>query len=226
MSHRIIAAISNFFPYCPNPAKKYDITNLENLLLKIWKLALQKQDIYLLGKVGTPLFRWYEHHGEYEEARQILGKLIEMSRQVKDRINEALYLNNFGFEYILEKKWNDAISYFELSAKIFKEKNITFEAVNARANYWLCKFELDDVDDVESVETELNEIYKIFNGARRWYERKPLILFAKIEEKRGNIKKAIDFVKNAIESARDSNTTYPEIDRKYLEHLRARTSLV
>lgn len=224
MSHRIMATISNFFPYCPNPAKNLDITKLEILLVKIWKLALQTQDIYLIGKVGTPLFRWYEHHGQYEDARQILSKLIEISRQVKDRINEALYLNNFSFEYMLEKNWSAAIPCFETAAIIFKELNIVFEAANARANYWICKFELDDVDDVESVETEMNEIYKIFNGAKRWYERKPLILFAKIEEKRGNITKAIALVEKAIESAKDSNTTYPEIDRKYLEHLRTRTS--
>lgn len=224
MSHRIMAAISNYCPYCPNPAKNLDITKLEILLVKIWKLALQTQDIYLIGKVGTPLFRWYEHHGQYEDARQILSKLIEISRQVKDRINEALYLNNFGFEYMLEKNLSAAIPCFETAAIIFKELNIVFEAANARANYWICRFELDDVDDVEIVETELNEIYKIFNGAKRWYERKPLILFAKIEEKRGNITKAIDLVEKAIDSAKDSNTAYPEIDRKYLEHLRKRNS--
>ena len=217
--HLITDAIGEFFPYYPNPVVVHDITNLEPLLANIWGIALEKQDASLLRKVGTPLFRWYEHHGKYEDARRILNKLIESSREHNDRINEALHLNNFAFEYLLEKRWNEAISHFAASAELFAQSGIRFEAVNARANYWICRFELDDVDDLESAEAELNEISKVFDGAKRWYERKSLILLAKIEEKRGNIAKAINLVEKAIESAKESRTTYPEIDRKYLEQL-------
>jgi tetratricopeptide (TPR) repeat protein len=217
--HLITDAIGELFPYYPNPIVVHDITNLEPLLVNIWGIALEKQEVSLLSKVGTPLFRWYEHHGKYEDARRILNKLIETSRERNDRVNEALHLNNFAFEYLLEKRWSDAISHFVASAALFEQSGIPFEAVNARANYWICRFELDDVDDLESAEAELNEISKVFNGAKRWYERKSLILFAKIEERRGNIAKAINLVERAIESAKESHTKYPEIDRNYLEQL-------
>jgi len=217
--HQLVEAIGKLFPYYPNPVVIHDITDLELLLVYIWERALEKQDVLLLSSVGIPLFRWYEHHGKYEEARQILNKLIEIDSEFNFRASKAIHINNFAFEYLLERRWNDAIPHFLVAAALFEELGIPFEAANARANYWICRFELDEVDDIESVETELNAIYKILNGAKRWYERKPLILFAKIEERRGNIVKAITLVEKAIESAKDSNTKYPEIDRQYLEHL-------
>ncbi|MBC8459568.1 MAG: tetratricopeptide repeat protein [Deltaproteobacteria bacterium] len=225
MCYRISEAIGQFFPYYPNPVMKQDLSSLKALFEKIWRLTSEWQDVNLQHKTGTLLYRYYEYHRQYDEARQVLSRLIEISKDHNDRKDEALYMNNFGFEYLLEERWEEAIPYFEEAARIFQETNIAFEFLNARANYWLCRFELGNLDDVESIEMELKEILHGFKGSRRWYERKPLILLAKIEEKRGNIDKAIDLVKKSIKSAKDSNTRYPEIDTKYLNHLK-KVSLV
>ncbi len=219
MHYKIAEAIGGFFPYYPNPVMKYDLLPLKPLFEKMWVTALERNDVYFSDKAGSLLFRWYEHNGEYEKAREVLTRLVEICRQTNNISGEAIYLNNLGFEYLLEKQWSDAIPFFEKAERIFKELDITFEGVNARANYWICRFELNDLD-IESIETELKEILRIFNGYGRWYERKPLILLAKIEEGRGNIDKAMELVKKAIESAGNSNTRYPEMDRVYLDHLK------
>ena len=83
--HQLVEAIGYLFPYYPNPAVVHDITDMELLLVYIWEIALEKQDVLLLSSVGTPLFRWYEHHGKYEDARQILNKLIEIDSKLNYR---------------------------------------------------------------------------------------------------------------------------------------------
>lgn len=217
---RVIANVmSEVFPYYPNPVIKYDLSGLRPLFEKIWRIASEKSAIGLQGKAGLLLFRWYEHHGKYEEARHILTRLIELYRKECDRQEEAIMLNNLGFEYLLEKRWHEAILNFEKATEIFKEERITFQYANARANYWTCRFALNDFGDITDTETELKEIYQVLGGARQWYGRKPFILQAKLEERRGNIDKAINLVEQAIDSAKDSNTRYPETDREYLEFL-------
>jgi tetratricopeptide (TPR) repeat protein len=224
MCYQISEAIGRFFPYYPNPVMKQDLSTLKDLFEKIWRLTSERPDVIHQDKAGTLLYRFYEYHGQYEDARRVLSRLIQISKDQNDKKGEALYTNNFAFEYLLEERWEEAIPYFEEAARMFKEAEIPFEFYNARANYWICKYHLGQLDDIERMETELKEILSKFKGSGRWYERKPLILLAKIEENRGNIHKAMALVEKAIESARDSNTRYPEIDAEYLDHLK-RSSL-
>jgi len=128
-------------------------------------------------------------------------------------------LNNLAFEYMLEERWTEAIPIFEEAATIFKEEHISFEYKNTLTNYWICRFGLNDFGDIDETEAEIKRLAVFFKGVGRWNERKPLILLARIEECRGNYEEAIKLVEAAIESAKDSNTRYPEIDMKYLAQL-------
>jgi tetratricopeptide (TPR) repeat protein len=220
MCYGISEAIGQLFPYYPNPVMKQDLSSLKDLFEKMWRLTRERKDMNNQHKTGTLLYRFHEYHRQYDDARQVLSRLIEISKDRNDRKSEALYLNNLGFQYLLEERWGEAIPYFEEAARIFKDAEISFEFINARANYWISRFNLDNLDDIEIIEIELKEILREFKGSGRWYERKPLILLAKIEEKRGNINRAIDMVEKAIESAKDSNTRYPEIDARYLNSLK------
>ena len=92
-------------PQYPCPVVKFDLQPFGPLLEEVWTVALHAKDKALQKSAGDSLYHWYEHHGYYEEARRILARLIEMARIDGDRNNEALYLNNFAFEYLLEKKW-------------------------------------------------------------------------------------------------------------------------
>ena len=220
MCSTLAGVIGSFFPYYPNPVMSCNLGPLKKLFERLWSIALSGREAALQRKTGSLLFRWYEHHGLYAEARQVLSRLIDICRERHDRGDEAIYLNNLGFEYLLERRWEEAIPYFEEAGRIFREAGITFEEINALANYWTCRFELGDLGDRDGVESEVEKIRDYFDGTRRWYERKPLILLAKIEEQRGNMEKAIELVDKAIESAKDSNTRYPEIDGEYLDILR------
>ena len=116
---------------------------------------------------------------------------------------------------MLEGRFSEAIPLFEEAARMFEQLNITFQYANSRANYWICRVNLDDIDDMEGIEAELKALLKILSQSGQWHERKPLILLAQIEERRGNIKEAIDLVEQAIKSSRYSNTHYPEQDVIY-----------
>ena len=218
--HWIINEFCHFFPYLPNPVMKHDLSSLHPLFEKLWKTAMDLKDEQLQINSGTQLFRWYEHQGKYEEARVVLYVLLEIYRKHGNRPNEGIILNNFAFEYLLEERWQEAIPIFEEAALIFKATNIVFEYANARANYWICRFAINDFGDLKNTEQELNEILYIVSKSGRWHERKPFILKAQIEERRGNISRAMRLVKKAIKSSANSGTRYPESDKMYLECLR------
>lgn len=51
--------------------------------------------------------------------------------------------------------------------------------------------------------------------------RKPLILLARIEERRGNLDRAIELVELAIQAGKNSRTRFPEMDAAYLAQLKS-----
>lgn len=219
MCSRLVVIMKGIVPSCPNPIITFDLLPLEPLLSQIWMMAFEKDNKALQLHVGPALYRWQEHYGRYHEAGQVLARLIEINRELKNHFDEAIYLNNFAFDYMLEGRFSEAIPLFEEAARMFEKLNITFEYANSRANYWTCRANLNDIDNLEGLEAELKTLQPVFNQSGLWHERKPLILLAQIEERRGNISEAIRLVTKAIESCRHSKTRYPEQDTIYLEHL-------
>lgn len=219
MCHEIAGIMRNIIPDYTNAVIKFDLSPLKTLLEKIWRQSLSVKDRDLQRSVGNPMYRWYEHHKRYHEARKVLRRLIKFCREEKNRSSEGILMNNFAFEYWLEGNPKDALPWFRKAELIFKKTNYTFEKTNARVNYLMCKFALDELEDTEEIDNELKEIATILSSSGLWHERKAWILLAKIEEGRGNIDKAIALVKKAIESAKNSNTIYPEIDECDLIYL-------
>ena len=211
-------------PDYPNPIIEIDLSPLGPLLEQMWNLALRSEGRELQKTVGAPLYRWYEHHQQYENARRVLTTLIEIAKEDEDRIGEAVVINNFAFEYLLEGRPEGAISFFEKAAKIFEDNEIIFEYANARANYWTCRFECDDLEEDQKIEAELKSLAKTLGKKADWRTRKPLILLARIEERRGNISAAVQLVERAIKACKNGKTRYPELDRKYLEHLKCKVT--
>ena len=219
MCYRLTSSIKDLVPNCPNPCLGNDLTPLGPLLQQMWQSALKAEDKRLQQELGTVLYRWYEHCEQYEGARGVLTVLIDINRERGDRANQAVMLNNFAFEYLLEGKWQEAIPLFEQAATIFQDKGDEYECANARANYWTCRFECDDLADLDQVEEELKTLRDILMRRTSWHLRKSFILLAKIEEQRGNTEDAIQLVEQAIEASRGSNTRYPALDANYLRDL-------
>ncbi len=190
------------------------------LLRKLWQDALLMDEKDLMKKAGFVLSHWCENHGLYQKSREVLGRLKLLYRELVDRPEEAGTVNGLGFTYLLEEKWKEAVPYFEEAASEFNKMHQTFRYANARCNYWTCRFELGDMGDLDETEKELKELSAILNGEGRWHERKPLILRAKLEEKKGNIDKAIILAMQAIKVTQKGETRYPEFDGEYLEQLR------
>jgi len=215
----LAAVITGIVPQYPNPIISFDLMALHPLIEQMWDLALKSKDKELQNFMGTSLYRWYEHQGRFEDARRVLMILIEISRGKGIRLSEGISINNFAFEYLLEGRYLEAMSLFEDAANIFREVGDTFDYANARANYWTCRLENENLEDIENMGIELESLEKVLKNGN-WHARKPLILRAKIEERRGNIDRAISFVEQAIESSKESRTRYPELDAKYIEQLK------
>ena len=217
---RLIRVMRTMVPDYPNPVMIFDLLPLKPLLEQIWMMALDKENKALQLKVGPLLYKWYELHGKYRDAREVLDRLIGINRELKNHFDEAVYLNNFAFEYTLERRFREAMPLFEKAASMFEQLNNKFQYANSLANYWICRFDLGDIDDLERIDSELKTLSGILNQSGHWQERKPLILLAQIEERRGNIQNAIQLVERAIESCSQSKTRYPEQDAIYLEYLK------
>jgi tetratricopeptide (TPR) repeat protein len=209
-------------PDYPNPILPFDLSSLGPLLRRIWNYSLEPENRELQGSIGTPLYRWYEHHRRYDEARQILLALIAKYRKNGDRVDDAVMTNNLAFQYMHEARWREAMHLFAEAATLFKEINFSFDHANSRANYWTCGVEILGPDEFDMAEKEMRDFTQILSKFNDWHSRKPYFVLAKIEERRGNVSKAIQLVEKAIQVCKDGKTRYPELDAKYLGYLKNR----
>lgn len=220
MCFELAEVLTAMVPQYPNPVLRFDLAPLCPVLEKIWAVALEKKNDALQQRIAAPFYRCYEHCGDYEKARKVLRWLLESSRHNGNRCEEAVALNNLAFEYLLEGRFQEALPDFEEASNLFQALGIPAESANSRANYWICKFESPDLDAPDQVEAELRSLAKILTQSKYWQARKPMILLARIAERRGDMEDSILWVKKAIRVCKGSGTRYPETDAQYLQHLK------
>jgi tetratricopeptide (TPR) repeat protein len=218
-SHALLTMIDGLFPNCPKPAVRVSVGGLGLLLEKLWHEALERKNEELIVKSGTKLSYWYEYQDRFNDARRVVTHLLEHYRSTGQSSDEAGMMNHCGFIYLLEKRWIDAIPYFEKATGLFEECGDRLNYANARANYWTCVVEgrLSDIADKDI--DEMKTLAQLLEVASSWQKRKPLICLANIEERRGNLEEAVRLVERAIALADTGETTYPDEDRLYLDEL-------
>ena len=69
MCLEIAYILTHAVPQIPDPVIAFDLKPLQPLLEKVWRVALDRNHKALQKRASWPLFRWYEHHGRYEERR-------------------------------------------------------------------------------------------------------------------------------------------------------------
>jgi tetratricopeptide (TPR) repeat protein len=219
-----LTAVDSRVPICPFPVS--DIGKDENLLqlcLNIRDSALETGNPRIAESADALLVRMYEQRGQYEHARIILRNSLNQSIHKNRREDQGGHLNGIGFQYFAEGRMPEAIQYFEEAAEIFKEVGKMVRYANARSNYWLAMFEVG-IDYTDQITEEIELLRRHLKGIGIWQERKPLILLAKIADHKGDINKAVSLVEEAIQTENNSRTRYVEMDREYLEKLKANLS--
>ncbi len=218
--YAIAAAVSAMVPNCPKPLSvRFDALHVVKVLELVWEFALTNDDINIQRLAGPSLARLYEYLKRYDEAYEVNNRLLQDCRQTGNRREEASMLNNLGFTLLLHERWSEAAPYFEKASSLYKELGVNLNHANALCNYWHCRIKLGEWGNIEETRSILKNLAGILRGSRGWYERKPLVLLARLEEHLGNHRTAIPLVVKAIRSAGISDTTYPEEDRGYLKKL-------
>ncbi len=210
-------------PDIPLPIATLESAPLAPLMKTLLCFIDETNDPGVVRWTNPWMYRFFEHNRDFDVSRGILKKLAAIYQYEGNRPYEAIAINNLAFQYQLEGRPCEAIPLFEFAARRFREERCDFQYANARANYWMCRFSLNMIDrnKLTSIEKETLKIMEYIGQTGAWFERKPLILLAKIEEIRGNLQNAIHLVQLAIDSGHHCETRYPVIDQKYLNFLRA-----
>ncbi len=224
MCFEITHIMTQIVPQIPDPIMMFDLSPLQILLEKVWKVALEKNHKALQKRASGPLFRWYEHHRRYEDARDVLKRLIEVCVDEADRSDRAVATNNSAFEYYLEGRFHEAIPGFQAAAGLFEALGEGGQQANSLANSWMCRMAGGDLADAGQAECDLQRLAETLSKAGFWQVRKPLIMLARIAEHQGNLENAAALIKRAIEACAGSNTRYPEIDAEYLRQLECKSA--
>jgi tetratricopeptide (TPR) repeat protein len=218
-ARQLVQVIKIMVPQYPLPVIRFDLWALSPLIETIWELAIEKNEQKLKLEIGFALYRWLEHLHQYEAARGVLQALINEYDQYGLASDKAIFVNNYAYEYLLEERYAEAAPFFEEAASLFNEAGDRFETANARANYWICLTAKGPITNLSGLEEALPEIEEMLLKKKDWRGRKPLFLRARMAEEEGNIEEAISLMGKAIESAKESNTQYPVLDRQYLKKL-------
>jgi tetratricopeptide (TPR) repeat protein len=145
--------------------------------------------------------------------------MVEINAEQGDISDDAVCRNNLGFEYLLEGRFQEAMVHFDRAVRLFEITRDSPERANSRSNHWICLFELGETGNLKQAEEELQELAETLTQAHYWQARKPFILLARISEQKGNLRKAVAYVKRAIRCGTGSGTRYPDTDREYLRRL-------
>jgi tetratricopeptide (TPR) repeat protein len=217
----LLEILDSIYPAYPGAIPEPEATILAEFLPPIWIRAVESENDYLKNRCGVFLGYMYAHRKQYAKTRNVDRNLKKIYLEAGDRASEAGMINDIGFSFYEEKRFREAIPFFKKSAEIFLRMNIPNRHANAKANYYLCCFALDQFDPNPATAEELNRITEILiHVSLFWQKRKAWILRARYAELRGEIAEAIDLTQKAIMVTREKSSIYHDEDLAYLNHLK------
>jgi tetratricopeptide (TPR) repeat protein len=217
--------ISRFFPSNPKPIVTLSHHAWESILREYFDMGRKHRNSLLTTESGELLYRWLESAGRYAEAREVLRLLLRGSRERGDLIREALWTNNLGYEYLLEGMWYRAEPYFTRSVRLFEGLGIETEVANIEVNILTCRFETEELDKFQQLESQVKDAGHRLCRRRDWRRRKVFSLLANLEERRGNLHRAIRWARCAVYAAKDVPTQLHSEDMSYFQHLERQTGI-
>ncbi len=219
---KIVVYLDQFIPEYPCPIVEEHGVVYDQILKPCFDWGYEYQNDNLINSSGTKLYRWYEGFGFYEQAADIVSALLELlpPGELSDR--NALLINNLGYEFMLDQKWQDAIPYFNRSAEIYEQLGNHTEAANIHANKLLCEFGVHGGEYLVREKKLLHKLAKILNRNFDWRIRKILGLLARMYEFEGKNKYAFKYARLAVEAGKEIPSRHHLSDRAYLTKLNDR----
>lgn len=212
--------LRSIVPNYPRPILGLDISALGPVLEALRQRAADLGVELLKLKYDELLYRWFEHMGRYGEAREILKGIIPLVAKRGDRAYLAVMINNYAFEFLLQKRWRYAIPLFGAAAKLFRDIDIG-EYANARSNQLFCELESSHFGFNETTVEELETLADILEIEDSWHKRKPIMLLARIYELKGKMESAFELAKKALRPPVNRNSWYYKEDIEFVKRMRS-----
>lgn len=152
----------------------------------------------------------------------MIADLLEVAKKCQNPLSEAILTNNLGYEYLLERNFRTAHSYFEQAKAHFIRLGSSVEVVNSEANILICEFDGLGIAKAEALRPRIKVVLDELRERHDWRRRKPLVLLARLEAHVGRFAEAITHLEEAIIAARDIPTLHRRRDMLALRRLQRR----
>jgi tetratricopeptide (TPR) repeat protein len=209
--------IGSFIPQVPCPIVEDRGISYDTLLEPLFTAGVGRNNSILVEKAGTALHRYYEGRGRFTDAMRIVGVLLEKARETGNRHDEPVFLNNLGYDYLLEGDFDRAMACFQSALNLFPRHGSYLERMNARLNMLLALYECSGGRYNRSFERRASRLLSSLGND--WRRRKALILLARIAEGSGDLEKAAQLVRQAVDASEGIPTKHRLEDLAYLERL-------
>lgn len=218
----IAGFVRQLVPDAPCPLIEDQGVAYGRILKPCFDAGIARGNNALMNSAGTRLYRWYEAVGRYEAAADVVRRLLEDALRRRDNHAQAQLTNNLGYEYLLRQRWEEAAPYFQRSTALFEGLGQAVEVANGHANSFLCQAGLKGPKHLALRQGELKDLATTLRRQHDWRARKPLGLIARIEEGKGNCRKAVLYARAAAIAGREVPSRHHLEDQEYLAGLEAR----
>jgi proteasome accessory factor A len=214
--------LGEMVPNIPKPSIPDAAIEYSGLPQQMIAFAERFEATELQSMAGTIAYRWHEACGEYAEARKVLAAMRHRAAKEGDRCLLAVLTNNYGYEYLLEGKHEEAIPHFAEALELFEEVRRKSDVVNARANILSCRFATMSVAEWETLLPELAETHRELHASGDWRVRKTMRLYAERAAARGRLAVAVGWASRAVDASRSMPTQLRQEDANYVTWLERR----
>jgi tetratricopeptide (TPR) repeat protein len=218
---RIATALSGRIPHIVHPVIDEDVTYLGPMLSACLDMLLDDPNlgcnVSFIEDIGISLYRWYEYMGKINESILVIERLLTVVTEDANAHDHAVLLNNLGYDYLLLEKYPQAVSYFERACALFSAHGNSVEQDNSRLNRMRCEVETIPLEELRKFHLRLEEETSdvgITAHKRHFIE-------SRMFERLGNVPKAIECCKKAIESCERHISNFKGLYKKNLAVLEA-----
>ena len=152
----LVAATRKLLPVWPRSLKQRLPASATVFLEALWRRSRTEHEEELADGTGALLWEWYEYLQRAEDAREVLGVLVETARSSKRPEQASLLLSQLAYQWMSEKKWAEAEKTYDEAGKLALGIKSRRNYLIARIGWWFARFEMGGAGVAEALRDELS----------------------------------------------------------------------